>query len=495
MPIIKTTLSFLIIITLCMLPYQSIADKSNFENKESFRLKDTILHSVVDNVYNRIKCVDKASYSPRSPIYIIGNDDFTKENGVIAGDGTRENPYIIEDWEIEGTFFWKIVNKFLSFLEQTSLEDRLIFFVNIPVCGIFLKDTNKHVVIRNNFIHEWKGCNRDLLQVAGITLINNSNVTFERCLFKNNYRGINIQNVNMVKKIIENSTHIFPQSFNCTNITIKFNNFVANEHSAVYICKVYNSTIMYNDITDNGCGVQCDVSKIIISHNNIFSNGNGILCTQHDYSTIEHNVIMDNGNGIYCAESYPLDYIGSNPTIAHNIITENAAGIFITTNYPNISNNTISHNLYGIMNMGWSKLPVRIIDNVISNNSWYGINYYGPCIIEHNLISSNDEGMSVSGNASIQHNIILSNKANGILCGPLSYKKRPCIHNNNIFNNAGKGVWYIETIYNVTIDATYNYWGSPDGPSGYGPGTGDEVDVKIIYEPWLIESNSAAGPR
>ncbi len=37
----------------------------------------------------------------RGPITILGNGDFTAENGVLAGTGTAEDPYIIAGWEID----------------------------------------------------------------------------------------------------------------------------------------------------------------------------------------------------------------------------------------------------------------------------------------------------------------------------------------------------------------------------------------------------------
>jgi len=37
------------------------------------------------------------------PITILGNGDFTEENGVVAGSGTEEDPYIISGWEIDAS--------------------------------------------------------------------------------------------------------------------------------------------------------------------------------------------------------------------------------------------------------------------------------------------------------------------------------------------------------------------------------------------------------
>ena len=35
------------------------------------------------------------------PIYIFGDSDFTEDNGVRSGDGSRNNPYVIEGWLID----------------------------------------------------------------------------------------------------------------------------------------------------------------------------------------------------------------------------------------------------------------------------------------------------------------------------------------------------------------------------------------------------------
>ena len=56
------------------------------------------------------------------------------------------------------------------------------------------------------------------------------------------------------------------------------------------------------------------------------------------------------------------------------------------------------------------------------------------------------------------------------------------IHNNNIVNNEDYGVY--NDSGNPLADATYNWWGSPDGPS-HSPGDGDKVSSNVLYCPWL----------
>lgn len=73
-------------------------------------------------------------YSPQlnptthKPIFIMGNKDFTAENGVIAGSGTRDDPYIIANWVI-------MANGTAPY--------------GMGTVGIFIANTTKCFVIRN----------------------------------------------------------------------------------------------------------------------------------------------------------------------------------------------------------------------------------------------------------------------------------------------------------------------------------------------------------
>jgi hypothetical protein len=41
-----------------------------------------------------------------------------------------------------------------------------------------------------------------------------------------------------------------------------------------------------------------------------------------------------------------------------------------------------------------------------------------------------------------------------------------------------------------SLDATENWWGDADGPSGAGPGSGDAVNENVTYDPWLENSTT-----
>jgi hypothetical protein len=63
------------------------------------------------------------------------------------------------------------------------------------------------------------------------------------------------------------------------------------------------------------------------------------------------------------------------------------------------------------------------------------------------------------------------------------------IHNNNIENNVAGVV-----VFNTGIvNATNNWWGAANGPSGAGGGSGNSVNVGVIFAPFLIAPNPNAG--
>jgi hypothetical protein len=57
--------------------------------------------------------------------------------------------------------------------------------------------------------------------------------------------------------------------------------------------------------------------------------------------------------------------------------------------------------------------------------------------------------------------------------------------NANIIQGNGEGVVNTIALDCCPLDGILNYWGSEDGPSGDGPGTGDSVLGNVEYEPWL----------
>ena len=101
-------------------------------------------------------------------IYILGNDDFTAENGVTAGTGTQSDPYIIEGWSI----------------------------VNF---GIDVRDTDAFLTIKSNSIYtSYSGC--------AISLSNVSHVLVSDCNLDGGGNGLIIHYSQDVR-IVGNTIH------------------------------------------------------------------------------------------------------------------------------------------------------------------------------------------------------------------------------------------------------------------------------------------------
>ncbi len=119
---------------------------------------------------------NQQAYQTRPPIYITSDSDFVPENGVVAGSGTPDDPYVIEGWEINAT-----------------LSN-----------GIDIRNTRSYVVIRNCLVFSnATGC-------ACVFLQNASNVRVENCTFLGGAYGI------------------FAKS--CANLSIRHSTFEGNSN-------------------------------------------------------------------------------------------------------------------------------------------------------------------------------------------------------------------------------------------------------------------------
>lgn len=265
---------------------------------------------------------------------------------------------------------------------------------------------------------------------------------------------------------------------------------------------VIDSNLISNNSAFKGGGIWVhENSSPQIRHNTISGNtassGAGIRCSDYSHPYIYNNDIMGNdadsaGGGITCA-------YGSSPTIQGNTIRKN------TVNYPG-----------GAGIMCWITCSPYILENMIDSNTVYngagaGICCYGnssPLIKQNTIVYNNATraaGIQLINDCSpvIKHTIISFNTAtvyasaidcdtncsptidscdianntgsNGIHvggggCAPFD------IHYSNIYGNSGG--WVIENEEGNTIDAEYNWWGSPSSPVG-------TIAGPVDFDPWL----------
>ncbi len=198
-------------------------------------------------------------YTPHDPIYINGNDDFTSENGVSGGSGTSNNPFIIEDWDIEAS--------------STN--------------GITIRNVSAFFAIRNCYIHDG-GINTD-----GIVFINVINGVIENTNISGNRNGVIFRTQHPGKENSENNSIQYNTIFSNTNDGIHFEHTVRGYHSnniifnnnlsgnkrGIYMIMSADNQIIYNNIISNAeVGIHLDMcmgggQNNVIHHNNFIYNG------------------------------------------------------------------------------------------------------------------------------------------------------------------------------------------------------------------------------
>ncbi|MDI6916938.1 MAG: right-handed parallel beta-helix repeat-containing protein, partial [Thermoplasmatales archaeon] len=179
------------------------------------------------------------------------------------------------------------------------------------------------------------------------------------------------------------------------------------------------------------------------------------------------------------------------------------------------TNNTITNcstynNDFGISLARSSNITVTNCN--IYNNTWYGIQLVDSSnsnIVTNCDIYNNANGFRLKDGASnnkITNCSVYNNSHDGIYLIRASNTTiiNCTIYNNsygiflhssldnevhycNIYNNTNYGVYNYNSELDYQVNATYNWWGSPDGPGGVGPGNGDNITDNVLYDPWLTD--------
>ncbi len=225
--------------------------------------------------------------------------------------------------------------------------------------------------------------------------------------------------------------YIFYDGCTVDNVTVE------DCYSAVY-------ALCFTHLTVTGCTVQ-----------NNFADGM-FIARGSDYATIDGNTVTNSGDhGIWVGYSWTA----TTPS-DHAVITDNAVdgaregGIsFVGSDDATIEGNAITN----VAAEGWSVGALSLKDSPSNVTARY------------NVIYGNDG--TWNGYAGTGHGI-------GIDGTPANI----ALNWNSVTGNAGDGCHNYST---VNIDATYCWWGDASGPSGVGPGTGDEVSTYVLYDPWI----------
>lgn len=291
-----------------------------------------------------------------------------------------------------------------------------------------------------------------------------------------------------------------------------------NSNATVYNSYFHNSSmcvkIVDSNLTFSGCEIYAPLHGGTVPTPLIIGNGGSIDISN---CKITNNMKLMPGSTIYMSDmqakirnciikQYAQSLYSISPAI---FVTVGDYQIINVSIYYNDSTPDIEGNYaYGI----YGKEAIVDVKDCVIDGCDYGIKCENTqCIVEGSLIKNNERGIegedsqmiinctvfkyntwgviSSSSTITIQYSEITENTEGIWIKGEEGGGE---IHYCNIYNNTGSVQSRIglRNSLNATIDARYNYWGSPDGPSDFGKGNGDRIIVhrgNVLYEPWLSE--------
>ena len=252
----------------------------------------------------------------RAPICIEGDNEFTSANGVTAGTGTAENPYIIEGWAINAS----------------------------EAHGVRIQDTTAHFVIRNMSAFDGEYIEDGFGAPDGISLYNVSNgrvenVTVERCRY-----GVSVF---YSQDVVVTGVHASSNNFSgicfhqSHDVHADGNCMLSNLHCGMTVGWCSDGTVVNNIVmnTSHGgypfTGIRAmESDNVIISHNRLDGNGNSIELFHSHQLIASFNIIEnDPGHALYL-------YYTENSTIMGNSVRNASHCVAVQGS----SNNSVFHN-------------------------------------------------------------------------------------------------------------------------------------------------------
>ena len=217
-----------------------------------------------------------------APIRINSNADFDAAHGVTSGNGTKDNPYIIENYDINGT--------------------------GQGYC-IYVGNTTDYFVIRNCSLHDASGNYNAYFENTGLYLYNTTGATLDN----------NTANSN-------NNCGIY---LDCSSNNTLFNNTASSNGYGIDLYSSSNNTVTNNNASNNNCGIELfgfNCNSNIIMQNNILNNNWSGICNwgwgdPNILNQITYNNVLSNGGrGIYMDSGAQYNHIH------HNNIADNSGG-------------------------------------------------------------------------------------------------------------------------------------------------------------------------
>lgn len=402
------------------------------------------------------------------PITILGNGDFTAENGVISGSGTVEDPYLIAGWEIDVPsgvpYGVKVENASVSFILRGLVIRGAMEAQGAAIrLGFVSAATIEDCTIANS--------------VNGIEISSSMDVTVRRNVLYVLGRGLRVigESVKEYRHEIDDTNVL--NDYPIYYIYGKDGETVSGIHSSnLTVAASRNMTITENEIVC-GDGMQLAfVEDSLISGNTVHRleptlSEDGISLYRSTGNTVSDNLLKNNRRaGMHL-------WLSSGNTILRNQLLANDYGLIIAASDDNhVYDNVVAANPTGI------EISAGSTGNEVARNIVYHENTkYGIAIeqavgnrVEKNAIVQSETGILLSTQA--YNNTILANTIVSGAYGMLIVGSNNEIAGNLIAQNSdgilfrptfGKPVIRGNTFYkNVFTDSSHRHISFNDDSEG-----------------------------
>jgi len=259
---------------------------------------------------------------PHAPISINSNLDFTYINGVTSGLGTKDEPYIIENWEINAK------SKNGISIQNTSLcfvIRNCYIYGKYWMDGIYLNNVTNGTI--NNITCEYTR--------NGIWVNSSAYNQIINCAVRGGY-GIDVSGSN--NKITSTIVHESVSSgiFLGSGINTTIENCITYDNSGagILICSSNNLIINCTSYrNDAGISLEYASNNTIINCTLYANSWNGITFSHSSYNTMEYCLIY-NHHQVY-ARGIDLSFSSNNNCIRNCTICNNWIGFSVPKGYYN----------------------------------------------------------------------------------------------------------------------------------------------------------------
>ena len=463
------------------------------------------------------------NHSELHPTIRIGSNDILSIFCDV-GNGTRENPYIIENFEIDAspgtginisyTDAYLVIRNCTIFngkeyaisvarAENVIIENNTCFSNEIGIClaisdnitiignncsrnggdGINIENSDNILVANNTCNSNWIG-----IGTSGYTLSNhNISVVSNECNF-NEFGGIGLFHVfgagtGASAGVVENNTcnannntGIYTRE--CNNLDINNNSCHDNRNYGMVLHYVENSTMEQNTLahTEYGCLIVF-CSNTTIQANTMNENHAGVYLSHSNQSKVIDNEFSQCGFLIETSKGNVFsgtNRVNGKPVIYHedqhdiHIDGENAGQIMLVNCVDGIIENVEIANSTTGMSIDASE-NIRVKNNVLQNQSYSGIYLQNSsrCTLTSNLANNNWRGLLLRGtnNSAIRGCNCSGNEDTGLF---LYNSHHNAISLNTIANNGENGIHLFGANNNtIWINTIYDNLG---GNALYFPG-------------------------